>query len=186
MLVHLDKNKLVLRRTRDRELFDLILAVAMHSIALTPVPRRRVRVDRPGAATADDEVRAIKRWLEERAERIRRGERQVTYRQLRSILDEQGYALENPKGNYIDLIKIEEVKKGLFKKRTERRKTHIGKIGYPGDGEFVPLKELKHARRLCRLTEECGVDSDSFYEHVDVVDSFINKYRTVLRRLATK
>ena len=186
MLVHLDKNKLVLRRTRDKELFDLILAVAMHSIALTPIPRRKVRVDHPNSTSSDEEVRAIKKWLEGRAERIRRGERQVTYRQLRSILEEHGYSLDNPKGNYIDIVKIEEVIKGLFKRRTEYRKMHIGKIGYPSAGEFVPLKELKHARRLCRLTEECGVDSDSFYEQVDIIDSFINKYRTVLRRLAAK
>jgi death-on-curing protein len=101
-------------------------------------------------------------------------------------LERHGYTLENPKGNYIDIVKFEEVKRGLFKKRTEYQEKHIGKIGYPGDGEVVPLKELKHARRLCRLTEEDGVDSDSFYEQVDAVDSFINKYRTVLRRLANR
>jgi death-on-curing protein len=46
------------------------------------------------------------------------------------------------------------------------------------------MKDIKALRRLCGLTEADGVDSSAFYDDEAIVDSFVNRYRTVLRRLA--
>jgi hypothetical protein len=48
----------------------------------------------------------------------------------------------------------------------------------------VGLALTKEIRRMCSLTEQDGVDSASFYAGADMVDAFVNQYRTVLRRLA--
>ncbi|MCA1563402.1 MAG: Fic family protein, partial [Acidobacteria bacterium] len=73
LLVHLDKNNLCLHRTSQNDLYQLMLAIADHSIGLRPDPRRR---DRPvPRRKADEEVAAVKSWLTDRVERVRRGER---------------------------------------------------------------------------------------------------------------
>jgi len=59
----------------------------------------------------------------------------------------------------------------------------LGSVGYRDDGTEVSLKDLKSLRKLCNLREEDGVDSDAFYDEADAVDAFVNRYRTVLRRL---
>jgi len=186
MLVHLDKNKLVLKSTRDTELFDLIIATATHTACLTREPSRKHRSDYPHEIDSDREVLAIKQWLQRRADKLIRGERQITFRQLRRLLEKFGYALQNPHRNSIDVVKVETVKEGIIKKRSVTRYKHIGAIDFPGDGEFVAVRVLKYVRKLCRLTEEDGVDSDSFYDEPAVVDAFINRYRTVLRRLSKR
>jgi hypothetical protein len=68
--------------------------------------------------------------------------------------------------------------------REVRVSKRIGNIGWPGESREVGIKELKRVREICRLREQDGVDSDSFYSYSVVVDSFVNRYRTVLRRLA--
>lgn len=53
-------------------------------------------------------------------------------------------------------------------------------------GPYVPIKEIKHLRQTLKLCEEDGVTSDSFYAKGVRVDRFINDYRVVLRKLASR
>jgi hypothetical protein len=96
------------------------------------------------------------------------------------------YSLQKPKGNSIEIVKFEESTKGLFRKQIVREAKHIGSVGYPGDNTVVSIKDIKKVRRICRLTAEDGVDSDAFYDELTIVDSFVNKYRAILRRLARR
>lgn len=180
MLVHLDKNRHTLFGVSQSELFQLMIDVAEHKMSIRQArPKSSVR-----PPTSDEEVAAIADWIRERMDRLRRGERQITYRQLRQILRNFGFDLDNPKGNSIELLKVTERKVGFIRSRTVVELKHIDSIGYPGDGKFVPLKVLKQVRRRCDLTEELGIDSDAFYDSDAAVDEFINDYRKTLRRLA--
>jgi len=158
--------------------------VADHSIVQRIDPRRR-KHDKQ-RVSADREVAAIRDWIDRRADRIVRGERAITFRELRRILETFGYSLQNPKGNSIDIVKFEEKTRGLFTKRKVREAKHIGSVSYPSDGIVVSIKDIKNVRGICRLTADEGVDSDAFYDDLAVVDSFVNKYRTILRRLARR
>lgn len=122
--------------------------------------------------------------MKERVDKVARGERNLNYAELRKILLRFDFELQNPKKNSIELIKLEKAKKlfGLFGERTVRK--HIGSIPYPGERRDVGVDLIKRVRRQCNLTEEDGVDSDAFYFDTLVLDGFINKYRTVLRKLA--
>ncbi len=184
LLVHLDKNKLALFDTRQDELYSMVLRVADHSIAQRPDPRQRRRDE--ARISADREFAAIRDWIDKRVDRVVRGEREITFRDLRRILESFGYSLQSPKGNSIDVVRFEESTKGLLRKRTVREVKHIGSVGYPGDNTVVSIKDIKSVRRTCRLTAEDGVDSDAFYDDLAVVDSFVNKYRGILRRLARR
>jgi death-on-curing protein len=62
----------------------------------------------------------------------------------------------------------------------------LSSIPYPGENPFVSISSLKHVRKLCHLTAEDGIDSAAFYDADTVIDSFINQYRGVLRKLARR
>jgi death-on-curing protein len=132
----------------------------------------------------DDEINVVTRWIRERSDRIRRGEKIITYRELRNILKSFGYHLENPKDNGIDIVRHEIVTKGFFSKRQIQVSKRLGCMSWPGENREVGIREVKRIREMCRLREVDGTDSNSFYFYEAVVDSFVNRYRTVLRRLA--
>jgi prophage maintenance system killer protein len=180
MLVHLDRNKLSLFDVGQKELFDMIIAVASHSF---DYKRKRKSNGRPNP---DDEVKAIAQWLSDSADRVVRGEKPITYRQLRKILEGFDYGLGDTNGNYIDVVKYEVREKGFFRRERVRVKKHITSIAYPGETKEVAMRVIKDVRRICKLREEDGVDSSSFYDQTVVMDAFINRYRKILTRLANR
>jgi death-on-curing protein len=180
MLVHLDRNKLTLYGTSQQELYELMLKVASHTI--TGQPDKRAA--NPKQYDSDEEVRRLARWLGERTSRIRKGERQITYREMRRILGRFGYQLINPKKNSIDVVRLVEEEKGLLRRRKATVQKHIGTIGWPGEHHEMGIGSIKNVRKLCGLCEEDGIDSESFYNDTAVIDGFVNRYRSVLRKLA--
>jgi len=76
-----------------------------------------------------------------------------------------------------------EARGGLF--RRQREKTRMA-IEWPGDGRTVSINTIKHIRKTLGLCEEDGVTREAFYEKGVRVDRFINEYRLVLRRLASR
>lgn len=183
MLVHLDENHLVLD-TNQRELFAMILAVANHTLGVREDPRRPDKT--PLHRKSDEEVEAIADWLSRRISRVVRGERQLTYRELRRLLENFGFHLVKPYRNYIDIVRYEDRRTGLLRRRVERVAKRVGSMGWPGEHEVVGIGEIKRVRRLLGLTEADGVDSGSFYDRAAVIDAFVNRYRTLLRRLARR
>ncbi|HEV3319779.1 MAG TPA: Fic family protein [Solirubrobacteraceae bacterium] len=182
-LAHLDKNNLVLRTTKQTELFNLMIAVANHGLlhSVVKMGRNTERIVRRG--TPDEEVKTIAEWLRCRVNSITRGEKPITYRELRQILGNFGFSLHARSNGKMDVCRTE-TRRTLLLKKT-RDKTLMA-IRWPGEGRSVPIKEIKHIRQTLKLCEEDGVTSDSFYAKGVRVDRFINDYRTVLRRLASR
>jgi death-on-curing protein len=174
LLCHLDKNGLMLREdvTHD-QLYDFMIDIAVHAFA-----PKRSRAD-----SSDVEVAEIARWLRRNTRQIRKGERIVTFRELRQILRKFDIELENPRGNYIDVVRYRWVRRNIFSKR-ERVGARVAHIPYPREGMDVGRKVLKTVREVCRLTENDGYDSDMFYSAETHLDVFINRYKRTLRRLA--
>lgn len=182
MLVHLDKNKLTLFHTAQNDLYDLMLNVASHTLGVRT--DKRAKNPKMNRMSSDEEVEHIIRWIRGRADRLRRGERQISFRDLKRILERFDYLLERPNNNMIDIVRYVEEKKGWLSSRVVRVRKHIGTVGWPGDNRIIPVGEIKKVRKICKLREEDGVDSDAFYNETALIDSFVNRYRTVLRRLA--
>jgi death-on-curing protein len=185
MLAHLDKNRLTLKgEVRQNDLYDLMLSLARQELTTERVPRRARRRVVLRRFDADHQVRELTEWLRKRVERVQRGERQITYRQLRPILKRHDYELGHARsGNTLEVVRLI-TRKTLIRRETRIERKPIGRIGYRNDGEAVSLKTLKELRRMCKLTEEDGVDTGAFYDGAEVIDVFVNRYRTVLRRLA--
>lgn len=179
LLVHLDKNHISLAGTPDAELFELMLNIAKHEVA--PESKSKRPLNYP---SADEEVEAIAKWIKDRARPLNRGERLITYKQLRRILTHYNYELDNPDGNFIQIYKIVE-EKPLFRSPRKVRQ-RVGSVGYPREGGVISIENIKHVRRICKLREEDGVDSDAFYEDGATIDTFINQHRRILQRLANR
>ncbi len=180
LLVHLYRNKLVFENVGEKELYDLVIKISTHAIA-NGKKKSKHYPDRPGS---DDEVSALSDWIKDNSRFIQKGERQITYRQLRRILEHFSYILENPKGNSINIIRLDKTSNIFL--RTIEVPFRIGSIPYPGDKVIVGVKDLKYVRALCKLTAEDGIDSEAFYAEGDPADAFIIKYRAILERLANK
>lgn len=182
VLVHLDKNKLTLFNTNKNDLYELMLKIASHS--LLGQPDKRAKNPKQLKIVADREVELIAKWLNDRAARIHKGERQITYREMRRILERFGYYLENPHSNTMDIVKYVEEERGWIKRKVVKTRKHVGNIGWPGEHQEMGIGAIKRVRKICMLREEDGVDSDAFYNETAIIDSFVNRYRSVLRRLA--
>jgi prophage maintenance system killer protein len=181
-LAHLDRNRLVLAAgTKQDDLFRLMIAVATHSVL-----RRRVKIGRtveeiPRRGTPDEEVAAIATWLDQRVEKITRGERPITYRELRLILQCFGFVVY-PLKNQKAAVCRPDARARLMRRSPKT----LMSIGWPGDGRQVSIGRIKDVRSTLKLGEEDGVTSDTFYSRGVRVDAFINEYRVVLRRLASR
>jgi death-on-curing protein len=180
LLVHLELNRLSLAGTPDNDLFDLMLSIAKHTVA----PINNKTKNSLNLPPADEEVEAIAGWLHEKAKPLKRGELQITYKQLRKILSHYGYELDDPDSNRIKILHIVREKPLFRPERTVR--IHIATIGYPREGGILSLENIKFVRRVCKLREEDGVDSDAFYADGAIIDTFINQHRKILQRLANR
>lgn len=176
ILAHLDKNKLSLWQVDESELYDFMISVANHAIAEWTAEKLNIDIIfEPGETDSDVEVRMMGRWLAYHAAQVRRGEdRVITYQELRKILRRFGYDLVNPSNARIRIVKSN--KDGTL--------TNIHSIYYPGEAREVSLGAVKSVRARCRLREEDGIDSDSFYWNALQISEFVNRHRLVLRRLA--
>jgi len=185
MLAHLDKNRLTLRgEVRQNDLYDLMLGLAERRLGAERVPRRaRRRVLRP-RFDADHQVAALAEWLQPRVSTVSKQKRLVTYRELPRILKPHGYALGARLSNAVEIIREVPRRKGVLRREEVTEWKVIGRIGFRTEGDTVSNKTMTQLRTMCRLREEDGVDSEAFYRGADVVDVFVNQYRTVLRRLA--
>ncbi|MBE3088226.1 MAG: type II toxin-antitoxin system death-on-curing family toxin [Chloroflexi bacterium] len=186
MLAHLDANKLTLKNTKQGDLFEMILAVANDEMYALATARKQLSIDKTGRrSTADAEVNALSEWLENRLQQVKRGEKTVTYRELRPLLKRRNIELREPHANSIGVFRVVE-KKSLIRREVTTSEQFLGRIGYHSEGDTVSHRGIKEIRRLAGLREEDGCDSEAFYGSGAQFDVFINQYRTILRRLARR
>jgi death-on-curing protein len=133
---------------------------------------------------SDYEVVQMARWLRQKTRRVERGERIVTFRELKRILLNRGFDFEDLRDNSIELIRYEDEKTFFGFGKTKRVRKRIMRMSYPGDGAEVGRDMLRELRMRCGLTNEDGVDSAAFYTGMRDPDFFVSRYRGTLRRLA--
>jgi len=173
-ILHLDRNKLTLSNVNKSQLYDLMLCIASHNMAkFAGKNRKQIK-----AYSSDQEVAEIARVLEGWCRSLRRGERNITYGQLYRILSRFGFQRGDTQHNKVDILKEQK----LFLRG--RRMVRVATIPYPGLAREVTINELKRIRDLLGLSEENGVDSNSFYDTQTMLDRFVVKHRNTLRKLA--
>lgn len=171
MLVSLDRNGKVLTCGQD-ELFRYVLRTAQHRL----VPPH-------WSSRSDREVLAISEWIYSNTRTITKGERPITWRELRKILTRFGCSIGDPvPGNKIKIRR-------KIKRRTiighSRVRTSTVTAWYGGEGRELSLDHLHDLRKRLSLDNDSGCDSTQFYgKDGRQPDEFIAEYRTILKRLA--
>lgn len=173
-LCHLDKNgKTFLPDLTQDEMYDLMVRVAGHDLGAKSKNRDK----------SDEEVEILGRWLRSNTRRVERGERLISYRELRNVLQRHGFVLENLAANSIDVVKYVERSEWLGLRKTRERQ-RVMRMPWPKEGATVSKGVMRDVRRACNLAEDDGVDSAAFYSAKRQADYFVAKYKATLRRLA--
>lgn len=161
MLVLLDNNGWVCTSNQSN-LYDFVIALGAHSLI-----EGKTADNKP---SADDEVMAVAKWLQRNIRKIGRAEQPIKFRDLRKILNSYGCKLEHPKGvgNRINIT----------------RGSRSTQVAYKNEGHDVSRNTVHKIRRELGLDERSGYDSIIFYGGEPRISRFINKYRSVLDRLA--
>jgi prophage maintenance system killer protein len=170
-LLHLDRNNLVLHNVDKDDLFRLMKRVASHFYSTQ-------KQGKDILSSPDEEIAAIANWIEENSREIVRGERSIPYAEFYRIIQQFDYKLGEKRNNQIEIL---QKKKRWF---LGEKWVCVYKVACPGDSRIVPIDQIKAVRRVLSLTENDGIDSESFYDSRLVIDSFITSHRQVLRKLA--
>lgn len=185
MLNHLDRNRVTLSDVKWQEVESVVLDVVLGILS----ERSRLRHATVRSADVHErELKALAEWIRQNSRRLERGEKRMTYDELEAILKAHGFGFGRMHGNFIDIVKnVTVVEQRFFGGAREVVKAqHVGTIGYPGGKREIAVFGIKQVRKICRLTEEHGVDSAAFYNKESALDEIINKHRRVLRSLADK
>ena len=157
-LVFLDLNGYLLEAD-ENELFDYLLKVAAHEIA----------VGAGSETLADREMLGIARWLHRHSRAISNAEKPIKFHEFRSILIRYNCVFEHAqKGNRMNIT----------------REGRTIQVYYRSEGTDVERNTIRMVRQELGLTDEDGYDSAIFYDAAERVPEFIHKYRRTLDRLA--
>jgi death-on-curing family protein len=136
----------------------------------------------------DAEIKFISWYLRNNTRNIDRKHHSITYRELQSVLRGYDFSLANPHGNYIDVVRIDKKRRGLFGMlgREQTVEVRLGQIGFPRWSAQVGKAAIKTVREVTGLTHEKGVDSAAFFHGVHPMRALISTYHKPLMRLAQR
>lgn len=162
----------------QRELEDFMVEIAERS--LHKYRRMKELVKREDDADVLFIADYLKRHSRERDSRFYT----LTYNELDRRLREFRHCLSNPRNNYIDICRIDNIREfGIFGKKQEKLVT-VAQVGFPSWKSQVGKGAISTIRKAARLTPEYGVDSATFYRGADPLHALIAQYEGPLRRLA--
>jgi death-on-curing protein len=168
-------------RIKQRQIEDFVVEIADDQLKKYPRYRELIGV------VQDPEVQFIADFLKRNTRDVDHRSYTVTFQELQQILKPHGFELLNPKGNYIDVARVEEREAGdVGPHRSTRVETKLAQIGFPGWKKQVTKGALKTVRECTGLTPANGFDSKAFFQGADPVNSLIDTYSQPLRRLANR
>lgn len=166
----------------EREFEDFTVEIADDSLQKYARYNELVKSKDP-----DPEVKYISKYLRTKTRQIDTTSYAITYRELKAILNRHGCDLSNPRGNYIDVVRIERSKKLFgFIGGEKVFETRLCQIGFPRWGAEVGKAALKTVRESTNLSARHGVDSAAFFNGRDPMQSLIASYNEPLMSLANR
>ena len=163
-LVFADKNGYRMRRTATEEkLYNLLLKVASHDLQNDAGET---------VQDSDAEVLCIAKWIHGHLRVVEKQEHPVKWKKFRQMLNGYNCNFNVLPGNKINI------------EREVDGRPLWTQVAYRREGAEVEVNTVKKVRQDLELGEEHGYPSDIFYEQGKKIPEFINKYRTLLRRLA--
>lgn len=165
MLVFLDKHHISLTCNED-DLFKISLKLADHKLVA------------PEYLYPDAEIFELSRWIHNNSKVFKKGERPIKLKKLKQIFEHFDCII-------LESGKVQRTIKGSFwtgEKILVSRRIVANTIT---DGQEVDKGLIKSIREDLQLNPDNSIDSDIFYEKSEfTISDFINKYKTLLRRLS--
>lgn len=174
----------------QRKLDGLMLAIAEDQLSVYFA--RDARYQRELASMTnhrdpDKVVGLLADFLRRNTRHLDNAARTVTYVELNRVLSARGFRLENPSGNYIDVVRIDPPKKGIFGVGSApERHVHLAQVGFPGWKEQVHKAALKTIRLATGMTTQNGFDNQVLFNGAEPLNSLISEYAEPLKRLADR
>jgi death-on-curing family protein len=167
---------------REREFEDFTVEIANNNLQRYARYEQLLKSNDP-----DPEVKMISYYFRKNTREIDKKYYTVTFRELQTILSRYNYALVNPHGNHIDIVRIE-TRKPFLGTFGHEKTTHVwvGQIGFPRWTAEVGKSALKTVREVTGLLSEKGVDSAAFFHGLDPMQTLLTKYHAPLMRLANR
>lgn len=178
LLYQLHLNKLT-TTCNKKALEELCVRIAANSLELYREFNRFKHHDEP-------EIDFIANFLRNNTRKVNKRFYLITFNQFNQRLNEFGYKLDNPKGNYIDVIREAHIEKKLGIIPISKKDQKLIQIGFPGWKKQVNEKAAKSILKACNLTDSNGIDSDVFYYGEIPLYSLIDEYKNPLKRLKDK
>jgi death-on-curing protein len=165
----------------EKEFEDLMVEIADNSIR-----RRSAFKEFVKKRSENPEVKYLARYLQKNTRKTAQLSGTIKFRELRQILEANGFKLNYSNRGTIDIIKMEEqrIPRFFFSDRIERKNIVVGNIAYHGEGVDVPDNTLKMVRQLCGLTEQDGFDGEVLIRDAQPTFRLIASYRSALQNLA--
>lgn len=135
---------------------------------------------------SDSSVLFIADFLRRNTREIDKKKYVINYRDLQAIIHKHGFSLENPSGNFIDIVRIEEKRSFPIFGAKQLRQTKLGMIRFPGWTKEVSQADIDVVRRKTELDYKHRVDSAAFFQDHDLMSSLIISYQEPLLRLAER
>lgn len=175
MLWQLYRNRLTPKCSKE-VLETLCVRIAANELTKYPDYKQYESADEP-------EIEFLAHFIRNRTRKINKRFYIITYREFNRKLNEFGFRLDNPKGNYIDVIRSETIVKKFGFIPVRKGETKIMQVGFPGWKKQINEKAAKSILSACGLTERGGFDSDVFFHNETPLFELIKEYREPLIRL---
>lgn len=168
-------------RIKQKEFEDFVVDIADSQLSAYP------RFSEFESAGPDPEINFIADYLKRNTRDVDHQAYAVSFVDVNHILRPYGFELTSPKGNYIDVVRIEHRPKylGLVGPKV-RHDIRVAQIGFPGWKRQVTRAALRTIREATGLTAANGYDSKVFYQGADPLHALIDTYAEPLRRLADR
>lgn len=168
-------------KIKQKELEDFVVDIADDK--LSKYARYKSLQDK----VDDPEIQFIADFLKRSTRDIDNRAYSVTFHELNQILKRHGFELVSPKGNFIDVAKIEAREEGSVGPHSSTVvETKLAQVGFPGWKKQVTKGAIRTVRESTGLTHANGYDSITFFQGADPVNALIDKYSEPLRRLANR
>lgn len=124
----------------------------------------------------DADIKYIAHFIRSATREIDKRDYQITFSDLDRILGRFDFALSNPQGNYIDVVRTDGKYSGNW----------VCQIGFPSWKKQVTRQAIKTVRQATGLTVLNGIDSQVFFKDVEPIGQLMARYYEPLKRLADR
>lgn len=165
----------------EKEFENLMVEIADDTIHKKAALKELMRNKTPRA-----EIKYLAKYLQRNSRKNARLSRTVKFKELRQIVEANGFQFANALRGSIDLVKVIErrIPRFILGDRIERSNKVILNIAYHGEGVDVPDNTVKLVRQSCGLTDQDGFDGEVLLRDATPTFQLIKSYRSALQNLA--